>query len=218
MKKTILLFLAAAALPAAAQSFSAALSYGQFQTSAQTVGGAATAEGQQNFGQYAAGTLGAVGVHLSWAAVSLGPLALEVTGAYQAPARKDLTVTTWGTLPGVAGTLGTSSASAQFRESSAGVGLRLASHLLVDWSVGLEGRSESLRLAGPGGTLSTTLTRPWLEAGVGYTFPSPFLKPFVAVTGALALSKIRDDGSFDPKLVQSLSPKAELALQAGLRF
>jgi len=217
MKKTAL-FLVLAVLPAAAQSFSAALSYGRSQTVAQTCGTGATAEGQQDFSAFSDGTLGALGARLSWAPVAFGPLALEVTGALQAPATHDLTETDWGTLQGVSGQFGGSAASARFRESYAGLGVRLANHLLVDWSVGVEARAERLRLAAPGGTLGTTLTRPWAEASVGFTFPMPLIKPFVAVSWALALSKAGGDGSFDAKLVQSMAPKAELAMQGGIRF
>jgi hypothetical protein len=216
--KKIALLLVLVALPAAAQSFSASLSYGRSQTVAQTYATTATVEGQQDYVQFSDATFGALGAHLAWTAVSFGPLALEVTGAYQATASQGLTEMTWGTLQDVPGQFGAGTAPARLRESYAGLGVRLANHLLVDWSVGVEGRAESLRLAAASGTLSTTLTRPWAEASVGYTFPSPILKPFVAVSWSLALSKVSNDGTFDNKLAQALAPRAELALQAGIRF
>ena len=218
MNKTALLLVLTAALPAAAQSFSAAVSYGKLPLASQTYAGAADAEGQQNFGQTSDATLTAYGVHLAWEALAFGPLALEVTAGYQAPATETLTSSYWATLPGVTTTFGNGSAAAQLRDSQAGVGVRLAGHLPLDWGVGLEARSENLRLVSNAGTLSATLTRPWLEGSVGYTFPSLVLKPFVAVSMAVALSKVANDGSYDTKLVQSMAPKTEMGVRAGIRF
>ena len=218
LKKTALLLVLAAALPVAAQSFSAAVSYGKLPIASQTYAGAPDAEGQQNFGQTSDATVTAYGIHGSWEAVAFGPLALEVTAGYQAPATETLTGSYWATLPGLTPTLGNGSAPAQLRESQVGVGVRLAGHLPLDWGVGLEARSENLRLVSNPGTLSATLTRPWLEGSVGYTFPGPELKPFVAVTMALALSKVASDGSYDTRFVQSMAPKTEVGVRAGIRF
>jgi hypothetical protein len=218
MNKVALLLSLLVAVPAAAQSFSAAVSYGQLQSQAQAYAATPNGVGAQTFQEFGAETLGAFGAQLSWAAVSFGPLAIELTAAYQVPATKNLTSTTWVALNGVPATFGATATSAQLRESYAAVGARLAGHLLIDWGVGVEARSESLRLVSDPGTLSTTLTRPWVEGAVGFTIPSPVIKPFVAVTWALALSKVTNDGGYDTKLVQSMAPKSELALQVGIRF
>ena len=218
MNKTALLLALVAALPMSAQSFSAAVSYGKLQTVAQTFAAAPDAEGQQNFGQFSDGALTAYGLHLAWEALAFGPLALEVTVGYRAPATLNLTDSVWATLPGVTIPLGSGSVPAQLRDGSVSAGVRLAGHLPMDWGVGVEARSENLRLVGTPGTLSATLTRPWLEGSLGYTFPSLALKPFVAGFVAMAVTKVANDGSYDTKLVQAMAPKTEMGLRAGLRF
>jgi hypothetical protein len=219
MTKPALLLSLLVALPAMAQSHSAALSIGRVQSLGQTFDAAVGGSGQVNYGQFNSETFTALGLQLAWSPCQLGPLALELTLAAQAPSTKNLTESYWGELNGVPTGFQNGTQGAQLRYGYEAVGARLAGHLPIDWSVGLEARGESLRLVENAvGTLSCTQIRPWLAARVGYTFPSVVVKPFVALNWSLALAKQSNDGGFDNSLAKSMAPTSEWALEGGIRF
>ena len=208
----------AVALPAAAQSFSTSLSYGQMATTGQTYAAAPGLTGFVTSSQFPVGTLNVLAIHGSWRALGLGPVALEVTASYQPAATVGLIANLWETTAGIPDALGAWSELVHLRDSQVGAGARLAGQIPLDWTLGFEFRSESLRLSSLAGTLNTTLDRPWLQAGLGYTFPGVGIKPFLAVTWALALTHVANDGGYDTNFLRSMAPKSEVAVQAGARF
>jgi len=70
----------------------------------------------------------------------------------------------------------------------------------------------------------TTITRPWLAAGIGFSVPLPVVSPFVRLEAAYALktyslpgaSVTTPDRSDDFRKV--LAPKYQIALYGGIRF
>jgi hypothetical protein len=80
---------------------------------------------------------------------------------------------------------------------------------------GLEYRYEKLEIAHQ----TTNYGRTWARVNLGFSIPSPVIKPFIGVEAAFPLSNTTTDvnGSPDEQL-KGIAPKREIGIYAGLRF
>ncbi|MBP1772004.1 MAG: hypothetical protein H6P99_1167 [Holophagaceae bacterium] len=92
---------------------------------------------------------------------------------------------------------------------------------LVDVQAGLDVRRERLRsdLAEGLITGTTIQTRPWASAGVGYSFPSPGLTPFVRLEAAYALTHHSLGSAWsEADRRRAMAPRYQVGIYAGVRF
>ena len=68
------------------------------------------------------------------------------------------------------------------------IGVQADWKFLLNLHAGLDMRSEKLTTTTSSGTDSTTLTRPWVKAGVGFALPTPAVSPFVRLEVAVPLT------------------------------
>lgn len=101
-------------------------------------------------------------------------------------------------------------------------GAQVTWRLLLNVGAGVELRSErqswrqnpALPLLGSG---ESTITRPWGKVNVGFSLPTPFLKPFVMLELAAPLSK-KDSAATPRDLSEALAPQVQVGLYGGIRF
>lgn len=93
----------------------------------------------------------------------------------------------------------------------------------VDWKTfinfhaGLDIRQEKYTTELSGASNSTTQTRPWIKAGVGFSFPLPVLSPFVRLEVAAPFTKSSKTETGDD-LRKALAAQYQVALYGGVRF
>lgn len=66
----------------------------------------------------------------------------------------------------------------------------------------------------------TTFTRPWVSAGLGYTFAMPVVSPFIRLEAAWTLKNYSADGkgvNMDD-VRRAMAPTSQIALYGGIRF
>jgi hypothetical protein len=101
-------------------------------------------------------------------------------------------------------------------------GAQVTWRLLLNVGAGVELRAErqswrqnpALPLLGSG---ESTVTRPWGKVNVGFSLPTPILKPFVMLELAAPLSK-KDAAATPRDLSDALAPQAQVGLYGGIRF
>lgn len=101
------------------------------------------------------------------------------------------------------------------------VGAQVDWKFLVNLHAGIDLRRETLRVEGSSVLNgSTTYTRPWLKAGVGFVFPTPVVKPFLRLEVAMATTKqgSLDAGSSADDIRKAMAPEHQIALYGGVRF
>ena len=104
-----------------------------------------------------------------------------------------------------------------FGDQYTAIGVQADWKLLLDLHAGLDLRSEKLSTSVNGVKDTTTLTRPWVKAGVGFNMPTPVVSPFVRLEVAVPLSK--DDSSNTPDdFRKAMAPTLQVALYGGIRF
>jgi hypothetical protein len=104
-----------------------------------------------------------------------------------------------------------------FGDQYTAIGVQADWKLLLDVHAGLDLRSEKLTSTAAGVSDSTTQTRPWVKAGVGYSLPTPVVSPFVRLEVAVPLSK--DDSTSTPDdFRKAMAPTLQVALYGGIRF
>lgn len=102
------------------------------------------------------------------------------------------------------------------------VGAQVDWKFLVNLHAGIDIRREKLTTDGnaivPNG--STTYTRPWIKAGIGYTLPSPVVSPFVRLEVAVAATKQGNlnTGSSADDFRKAMAPDYQIGLYGGIRF
>jgi hypothetical protein len=107
----------------------------------------------------------------------------------------------------------------KFGDQYTAIGIQADWKLLMDVHAGLDMRSERLTTTSSltGASDSTTLIRPWVKAGVGYTLPAPAVSPFVRLEVAVPLTKDDSTGSSDD-FRKAMAPTLQVALYGGIRF
>jgi hypothetical protein len=99
------------------------------------------------------------------------------------------------------------------------IGVQADWKLLLNLHAGLDLRSEKLTTSANGISDSTTLTRPWVKAGVGFNLPTPVVSPFVRVEVAMPLSSTSTDNSSNADdFRKAMAPSLQVALYGGIRF
>ncbi|HNX30032.1 MAG TPA: hypothetical protein PKM35_00365 [Holophaga sp.] len=102
------------------------------------------------------------------------------------------------------------------------IGAQVDWKFLVNLHAGIDIRREKLTTDGnsivPNG--STTYTRPWIKAGIGYALPSPVVSPFVRLEVAVAATKqgSLNSGSSADDFRKAMAPDYQIGLYGGIRF
>ena len=114
------------------------------------------------------------------------------------------------------------SGDGKFNNQYIAVGAQVDWNFLVNLHAGIDLRRERLTTEGnsivPNGT--TTYTRPWIKAGIGYTMSSPSVSPFVRLEVAMAATKqgsINASASADD-FRKAMAPDYQIGLYGGIRF
>lgn len=119
----------------------------------------------------------------------------------------------------------------------AAIGVQADWKVLVDLHLGMEARQETISCGGPLTVISipspppvllhvepgsTTIVRPWAKAGLGFTFPSIAVKPFIRLEMAYSVktypslsSSVSANGEDFRKRV---APTFQVAFYGGIRF
>ena len=93
------------------------------------------------------------------------------------------------------------------------IGVQADWKLLLNLHAGLDMRSEKLTTNSD----STTVTRPWAKAGVGFELPTPAVSPFVRLEVAVPLTN-SDATSSPDDFRKAMAPSLQVALYGGIRF
>jgi hypothetical protein len=98
------------------------------------------------------------------------------------------------------------------------IGVQADWKFLLNLHAGLDMRSEKVTTSPSTGPAdSTTLTRPWVAAGVGFSLPTPAVSPFVRLEVAVPLTT-PDSGSSQDDFRKAMAPSLQVALYGGIRF
>ncbi|MCE1229504.1 MAG: hypothetical protein LWX11_08475 [Firmicutes bacterium] len=147
-----------------------------------------------------------IGIRGAWTVVDFKVAELGLTASYRPKAQEDLI---WqGTKIGKVGT------------EYAALGAQVDWKFLVNLHVGLDFRQEKITseiTALTNSKATTTLTRPWLRAGLGFSIPTPAVSPFVRFEVAMAATK-EDKTDTPDNIRKALAPQYEVALYGGIRF
>jgi hypothetical protein len=223
MSKVILPVLVLACCPMLAQNISLAINASATKTnSAYRVTGSQDNSTTYNYGGTSIPTFG---LEASWSFLKLPVGALAVTGLYEPQVRKNLDGHfTHSTL---AGSLPATTTNLRYSRSVAGIGVRWEGNTLLDWSLGMSYRSESIRMENGyefqgsdanNVTVSATVLRPWVQGRLGTTFPAVGLKPFLAITFAKAIGSTAAGSAFNADLAKHMAPDSEFGAEVGIRF
>ncbi|HXC16621.1 MAG TPA: hypothetical protein VNV60_04190 [Holophagaceae bacterium] len=224
MKKAAILALTMLALPAMAQDQRVSLVFDQTKHEDTTFSSGGSSQ------NLSLDNTTAIGLRYGITAGHFWNGALDIEGTIRPRSNeKDLKVN------GVVASSGTQSIKLSDEYLSLGVGMHWTQ--VVDFGFMLEARQESMDFKlednGFSDTQRSSVTRPWLRAQVGYTFPTQSsVKPFVNIAYGFALAK---KGTSTAELLglsastysqnfvidfysRSVLPKSEISLEAGIRF
>ena len=105
----------------------------------------------------------------------------------------------------------------KFGNQYVAIGVQADWKFLLNLHAGLDMRSEKLTTSTSGGSDSTTVTRPWVKAGVGFALPTPAVSPFVRLEVAVPLTNSDNTNSPDD-FRKAMAPSLQVALYGGIRF
>jgi hypothetical protein len=110
----------------------------------------------------------------------------------------------------------------KFNDDYLAVGAQVDWKFLVNLHAGVDIRREKLTTEGSSyaGAGSTTYTRPWIKAGIGFSMPTPVVSPFVRLEVAMATTKqgaIGASPSAD-EFRKAMAPEYQIGLYGGIRF
>ena len=105
----------------------------------------------------------------------------------------------------------------KFGNQYVAIGVQADWKFLLNLHAGLDMRSEKLTTSTSGGSDSTTVTRPWVKAGVGFALPTPAVSPFVRLEVAVPLTNSDTTNTADD-LRKAMAPSLQVALYGGIRF
>jgi len=156
-------------------------------------------------GRYDAGSPTGMGFRIGTSFLDVGIMAVGVNATYHPKTEQDLTFN--GVKLGKYGS--------QYIALGAGLDWKL----FLNLHAGVEFRRETYSADFPawGSLGNTSLTRPWVKFGVGFSVPTPILSPFVRVEVAFPSTKT-DKTSTPDDLRQALAPQAQIAVYGGIRF
>jgi hypothetical protein len=112
--------------------------------------------------------------------------------------------------------------SGKFNTEYLAIGAQVDWKFLVNLHAGIDLRRERLTTeSAPGfGDGSTTYTRPWIKAGIGWSAPTPVVSPFVRLEVAMAATK-QGSLSANPSaddFRKAMAPDYQIGLYGGIRF
>jgi hypothetical protein len=168
---------------------------------AQTLGGVVAGGGLPG-GNYDAVSPSGVGVRLGYSFLDLKVAEIGMALTYHPKAEGDL----------VAGPI-----RGKYSTQYVAVGVQADWKFLVNLHAGLDMRSEKLTATVGNVSDSTTYTRPWVKAGVGFSVPTPVLSPFVRLEVAMPISK-EDKTSTNEDFRKAMAPALQVSLYGGIRF
>ena len=105
----------------------------------------------------------------------------------------------------------------KFGNEYVAIGVQADWKFLLNLHAGLDMRSERLSTSTASASDSTTLTRPWVKAGVGFSMPTPVVSPFVRLELAVPLTQSDSSNSPDD-FRKAMAPSLQVALYGGIRF
>jgi hypothetical protein len=110
----------------------------------------------------------------------------------------------------------------KFNDEYMAVGAQVDWKFLVNLHAGVDIRREKLTSEGASylGAGSTTFTRPWVKAGIGFSMPTPVVSPFVRLEVAMAATK-QGSLSASPSaddVRKAMAPEYQIGLYGGIRF
>jgi hypothetical protein len=198
---TVGLMLVLAAFPATASSTEIGILLDKQASKTQAVLVSQTAVN----GSYDSGSPTGMGFRIGTTFLDVGILTVGVNATYHPKSEEDLKYN--GTRIGKYG--------AQYVAVGAGLDWKL----FLNLHAGVEFRRETYSADFPawGSLGSTSLTRPWVKLGVGFSLPIPVLSPFVRLEVAFPSTKT-DKTSTPDDLRQALAPQAQVAVYGGIRF
>lgn len=100
------------------------------------------------------------------------------------------------------------------------IGAQVDWKFLVNLHVGLDLRREKFTTSEfllPANNGSTTSTRPWLRAGIGFSVPTPLVSPFFRFEVAMATTKEEKTDNAE-NVRKALAPEYSVGLYGGIRF
>lgn len=110
----------------------------------------------------------------------------------------------------------------KFNDEYLAVGAQVDWKFLVNLHAGLDIRREKLTTEGASlaGAGSTTYTRPWVKAGIGFSLPTPVVSPFVRLELAMATTKqgSLSNASSQDDIRKAMAPEYQIGLYGGIRF
>lgn len=146
------------------------------------------------------------GIRGGFSVLDLKVAELGITGTYHPEAKEDLTIGghTYGKLS----------------NEYFSIGAQVEWKLLVNLNAGVDLRQEKTKAEWTGGqNHSTTITRPWVRAGIGFSVPLPVVSPFIRLEAAYAV-KTYDlpSNPSDDDFNKAMAPKYQIGLYGGIRF
>ena len=202
MKKTFvagLMLLGIASVPACAGELGLLLDKQVGQSQAVIAG----ANGNLTPGKYDAVSPTGAGVRLGYTLLDLKVAELGLALTYHPKAEGDLVVN--GQNIG------------KYSNEYLAVGVQADWKLILNIHAGVDMRQEKLTSTLAGVKDSTTVTRPWVKAGIGFSVPTPFVSPFVRLEVAVPVTK-EDKTTSSDDFRKSLAPSLQVSLYGGIRF
>jgi hypothetical protein len=148
------------------------------------------------------------GIRGSYTVLNFNAAEVGLTATYHPTSKTDLVVNGFN--------------SGRFGSEYVAVGAQVDWKSLVNLHAGIDIRRERLTTESAYGVVdgSTTFTRPWLTAGVGYTFNTGSVKPIVGFEVAIPMTKQGNVsmGSSADDIRKSLAPDYQIGLYGGIRF
>ncbi len=148
------------------------------------------------------------GIRGSYTVLDLKVAELGIAATYHPETKSDII---WG---------GTNDGT--YKDEYLAIGAQVDWKFLVNLHAGLDIRREKLTTESSSGFSggSTTYTRPWLKAGVGFSIPTPAVSPFVRLEVAVPTTKqgALSSGSSDDDARRAMAPSFQIGIYGGIRF
>jgi len=190
--------LAMASLPACAQDYEVGVFLGQNTYKSQTFLGT----------EFKPDTKTVAAARLGFSIVDLGPALFQFTVGYQPKVKTEFDAN--GAATGL-----------DYGHQYWSAGLMFNFKAFVAVGAGVEYRGEKLSMEGPGLNESATYGRPWARVNVGFSFPTPLVKPFVGVEAAAPLSSTSASSTYGTDVDNTLkahAPSFQVGVYGGIRF
>lgn len=198
--KVLPIILTLAALPVCAQDYEAGIFIGQ--NNYRSVNGMSP------------DTKTVAAARLGFSVVDLGPALFQITVGYQPKVKSDFNVN------------GGAASVASYGDQAWSAGVMFNFKAFVAFGAGVEYRGEKLTMEGAGtSNPSTTYGRPWARVNVGFSFPTPVVKPFIGVEAAVPLASTSapanygfDSSKDTTASLKANAPNFQVGVYGGIRF